>query len=149
MVVKTGRNDPCVCGSGKKFKKCCIKEVQFEKPTNKYQVGQETKSDVLKLVIDILQETYPDFKILDISDYLDTINYRQYQLNNMRMKTLLVAEKNINNMGVFTDRGPDSCDTIVMYNGAYRVFNGLELRGAIAHIDEMIEQSPYKDTVVG
>ncbi|MCB9902908.1 MAG: SEC-C domain-containing protein [Planctomycetes bacterium] len=22
---KTGRNDPCVCGSGKKFKKCCGK----------------------------------------------------------------------------------------------------------------------------
>ena len=21
---KTGRNDPCPCGSGKKFKKCCI-----------------------------------------------------------------------------------------------------------------------------
>ena len=20
---KTGRNDPCTCGSGKKFKKCC------------------------------------------------------------------------------------------------------------------------------
>jgi hypothetical protein len=22
-MKKTGRNDPCVCGSGKKFKKCC------------------------------------------------------------------------------------------------------------------------------
>ena len=22
-MEKTGRNDPCVCGSGKKFKKCC------------------------------------------------------------------------------------------------------------------------------
>jgi uncharacterized protein YecA (UPF0149 family) len=21
---KTGRNDPCPCGSGKKFKKCCL-----------------------------------------------------------------------------------------------------------------------------
>ncbi|HGY9612532.1 TPA: SEC-C metal-binding domain-containing protein, partial [Vibrio harveyi] len=20
---KVGRNDPCICGSGKKFKKCC------------------------------------------------------------------------------------------------------------------------------
>jgi methionyl aminopeptidase len=27
--VKTGRNDPCPCGSGKKFKKCC-----FDKETN-------------------------------------------------------------------------------------------------------------------
>jgi len=22
-----GRNDPCVCGSGKKFKKCCINKI--------------------------------------------------------------------------------------------------------------------------
>jgi SWIM/SEC-C metal-binding protein len=22
--LKTGRNDPCECGSGKKFKKCCL-----------------------------------------------------------------------------------------------------------------------------
>jgi uncharacterized protein YecA (UPF0149 family) len=24
---KTGRNEPCRCGSGKKFKKCCIGEA--------------------------------------------------------------------------------------------------------------------------
>jgi peptide deformylase len=24
--IKIGRNDPCVCGSGKKYKKCCLKE---------------------------------------------------------------------------------------------------------------------------
>ncbi len=23
-MVKIGRNDPCPCGSGKKFKKCCL-----------------------------------------------------------------------------------------------------------------------------
>jgi uncharacterized protein YecA (UPF0149 family) len=22
-MTKTGRNDPCPCGSGKKYKKCC------------------------------------------------------------------------------------------------------------------------------
>ena len=24
-----GRNDPCPCGSGKKFKKCCLQRVSF------------------------------------------------------------------------------------------------------------------------
>jgi uncharacterized protein YecA (UPF0149 family) len=24
-VSKAGRNDPCPCGSGKKFKKCCLR----------------------------------------------------------------------------------------------------------------------------
>ncbi|NGX51770.1 MAG: hypothetical protein KR126chlam5_00055 [Candidatus Anoxychlamydiales bacterium] len=26
-MKKTGRNDPCVCGSGKKFKKCCERKM--------------------------------------------------------------------------------------------------------------------------
>jgi hypothetical protein len=26
-MQKTGRNDPCVCGSGKKFKKCCERKM--------------------------------------------------------------------------------------------------------------------------
>ncbi|MGQ0564810.1 MAG: SEC-C metal-binding domain-containing protein [Gemmobacter sp.] len=27
--LKVGRNDPCVCGSGKKFKKCCLRNQKF------------------------------------------------------------------------------------------------------------------------
>ena len=26
--AKVGRNDPCPCGSGKKFKKCCMNKQQ-------------------------------------------------------------------------------------------------------------------------
>lgn len=32
-LVKVGRNDPCPCGSGKKYKRCCI-----EKYKNAYRV---------------------------------------------------------------------------------------------------------------
>jgi hypothetical protein len=28
MVTKTGRNDPCPCGSGKKYKRCCLEHDQ-------------------------------------------------------------------------------------------------------------------------
>lgn len=32
MVTKPGRNDPCTCGSGKKYKKCCLeKDRQAER----------------------------------------------------------------------------------------------------------------------
>lgn len=31
MMDKTGRNDPCPCGSGKKYKSCCWKKEQVEK----------------------------------------------------------------------------------------------------------------------
>ena len=29
---KPGRNDPCPCGSGKKFKRCCIESMTFRLP---------------------------------------------------------------------------------------------------------------------
>ena len=28
---KIGRNDPCPCGSGKKYKNCCLKSGKYEK----------------------------------------------------------------------------------------------------------------------
>lgn len=28
-MSKIGRNDPCPCGSGKKFKKCCIDKPEY------------------------------------------------------------------------------------------------------------------------
>ena len=30
-MVKTGRNEPCPCGSGKKYKKCCLKKDNYLK----------------------------------------------------------------------------------------------------------------------
>lgn len=33
---KVGRNDPCPCGSGKKYKKCCLEKEKFLLPYQKY-----------------------------------------------------------------------------------------------------------------
>ena len=29
LEEKLGRNDPCPCGSGKRFKKCCLRKGRF------------------------------------------------------------------------------------------------------------------------
>ncbi|MGC9519216.1 MAG: SEC-C metal-binding domain-containing protein [Desulfuromonadaceae bacterium] len=29
-MAATGRNEPCPCGSGKKYKKCCLDKDQME-----------------------------------------------------------------------------------------------------------------------
>lgn len=34
---KIGRNDPCPCGSGKKYKNCCLESGEFE---TMHQVGE-------------------------------------------------------------------------------------------------------------
>ena len=31
MIEKVGRNDPCPCGSGKKYKNCCLQKEQQKK----------------------------------------------------------------------------------------------------------------------
>ena len=36
-MVKIGRNNPCPCGSGKKYKKCCINKLK------KGDLGQSVK----------------------------------------------------------------------------------------------------------
>ena len=50
-MAKTGRNDPCPCGSGKKYKHCCYAEKhQPSMPTlfpEKTQIG--TRSAALKV----------------------------------------------------------------------------------------------------
>ena len=36
-MAKTGRNDPCPCGSGKKYKKCCISKKAPPAPQSEYR----------------------------------------------------------------------------------------------------------------
>jgi hypothetical protein len=46
-MEKVGRNDPCPCGSGKKYKKCCeLKEApkQTHKPLNARSISVQTAS---------------------------------------------------------------------------------------------------------
>ncbi len=45
----TGRNDPCPCGSGKKYKKCCLSKAYVEKGEGKEDAVRE------KVVLDLLK----------------------------------------------------------------------------------------------
>ena len=33
-MVRIGRNDPCPCGSGKKYKHCCLGKLSIENATS-------------------------------------------------------------------------------------------------------------------
>jgi hypothetical protein len=47
---KVGRNDPCPCGSGKKYKKCCLKSTKpIEFPDNRLDISGFQFSDDFKL----------------------------------------------------------------------------------------------------
>jgi hypothetical protein len=54
-VVRIGRNDPCPCGSGKKFKKCCLAKEQES------QREPETYHDYCLKVVDSLRQKILQF----------------------------------------------------------------------------------------
>jgi hypothetical protein len=45
---KVGRNDPCPCGSGKKFKKCCEHKTKHKKMTAQILSSAPDSGEVLQ-----------------------------------------------------------------------------------------------------
>jgi hypothetical protein len=41
MSKKIGRNDPCSCGSGKKYKKCCMKNIKEQHASSQSWIDEE------------------------------------------------------------------------------------------------------------
>ncbi len=49
-MSKIGRNDPCPCGSGKKYKKCCMEKVEVQRRYN------DAKQNLLSKLVDFFLE---------------------------------------------------------------------------------------------
>lgn len=60
--LKVGRNDPCPCGSGKKYKKCCINKPEFN-----HQVKEQPSNHKLTLT------RVKQLSVHQILEYLRTI----------------------------------------------------------------------------
>jgi hypothetical protein len=54
--MKTGRNELCPCGSGKKFKKCCMDKV----PTTEVVIARPIECSPDKPIIPGLEDMKPD-----------------------------------------------------------------------------------------
>lgn len=52
MTERAGRNDPCPCGSGLKYKKCCL-------PVDREKEGTEATTETVEQI----EEPYEDFEI--------------------------------------------------------------------------------------
>ena len=70
MTKKIGRNDPCPCGSGKKYKKCCEERLG---PKRKFQAsvissgmtgGKDLKGKAVKISTDFFNRPPPPKKEL-------------------------------------------------------------------------------------
>jgi len=94
---EVGRNDPCPCGSGKKYKKCCMREDQREKLLrSKLNEPKELNDAFLKKEKYIEEFGYPvlkyDFFILELINIAgDVLNiYNKYgNINRVKLSSLL------------------------------------------------------------
>jgi len=123
-MKKIGRNDKCSCGSNKKYKICCLQkhnELKL-KENEKYSFGQNESSDKIKICLDYFKNQYKDHKVIDISNDLNTDNYKTYQIKNYTNKIIMIAERNEINKEIFTQRSQNNENIIILYRGSYRLF---------------------------
>ena len=87
-TLKAGRNDPCPCGSGLKYKKCCLGKSILE-PENlkdlyakKYKIRLKQEADIEgirkagRLTLDTLDLVEPEIKPGITTDYINTLVHK-------------------------------------------------------------------------
>lgn len=89
LLVKIGRNDPCPCGSGKKYKKCCMsKDQKLDNESNSEENKSEEPEKKHPRSDEIENNFHRAYNLLDEGDYsraakvfrsivlMDSNNYR-------------------------------------------------------------------------
>ncbi len=64
-MSKIGRNDPCSCGSGKKYKKCCLKNNQASPLSFTRRKMRQTEAELVKEILAYSRKHYHEDLILN------------------------------------------------------------------------------------
>ena len=136
-MVKVKPNEPCTCGSGIKYKKCCA-----NKATNvltKYDTGQTTSSDIIKACLTVLSNRYDKAKFIDVTDDLTELTYKEYQLKNFSNSIVMIAERTELNADVFATRiDNESSNIILFHKGSYRTFSHKNVERVLESVKNLI-----------
>lgn len=89
-MAKLGRNDPCSCGSGKKFKKCCYGKQQQERPAA-VQPGQLTLSGEVKKIQQVAVAGKSEVRTIGVFVLFSSESGDGWLLELTEMDALLVA----------------------------------------------------------
>ena len=75
--MNVGRNDPCTCGSGKKYKKCCLDENQTSQDEFKKRRWSAVQTGLIEKILDhasefygphAIHEAYNEFQLFETED---------------------------------------------------------------------------------
>jgi hypothetical protein len=131
---KDPKNLQCECGSKKKAKHCCMKNLPAI-----YKTTQEKSSENVMDCMALLMEKFPSHKIIDITDRLNNLTYKPFQIANYTEPIIMVAEKTEANATVFSTRVDSAkSDMMVLYHGAFRTFPHEYLERVIDSVCAMI-----------
>lgn len=150
-MKKIGRNEKCLCGSGKKFKICCLNNIEREKARqiDLYDNGCEIESEELKDVMELLKEEYADHKIINLSNVLIEDNYKIIQTRHYYANVIMIAKRNKENESVFLKRAPGKQNIMVLYRGAYQCFDHEDILVAMEKVLEMIDKRKVGENYTG
>lgn len=113
-MIKIGRNDPCPCGSGKKFKKCCIESWKNDVIDGNSNISAKDMSSnqfpFLLKKVGKLNEIFKEYRLKDLVKAVFCINIcvnnrsaleNALALNQCLMKNDFYGEERINNYDTF------------------------------------------------
>lgn len=94
LSPQVGRNDPCHCGSGKKYKKCCLTKDEEKEQLKRRLEITETVSDKYFSVKEYIGESgYPvisfDYFLLEILNMTGGILHVYQKMNTLEIKVIL------------------------------------------------------------
>jgi hypothetical protein len=65
-MTKLGRNDPCSCGSGKKYKKCCLASIEVAQ--SQYRRLRQVEAGLIPRLLEHALDTFGEESILGAWD---------------------------------------------------------------------------------
>ncbi|MFM9825828.1 YecA family protein [Flavobacterium sp.] len=136
MSNKIGRNDPCPCGSVKKYKKCCInsdKELEFAQPkSNKREnktfefIETNNSHPLLNLIIDLQMQPNNHGKNVRMEELATHIvtNLNSNPNGNLKLFKQHLDREFASN---YMEDIPENLfsENIVFYGGNYTAFSGI------------------------
>jgi hypothetical protein len=80
MKTDMQRNKPCPCGSGKKFKKCCLLTEQTSRPSSREILGRACR-DAFSLLLDFAEKIPDPFEVPPLDRPLPALPNEETQSN--------------------------------------------------------------------
>lgn len=173
--MKIGRNEPCPCGSGKKYKKCCLDKTEGRLPLSDYereidnlmdagyvflQMNEDEKACDAWLVLWERLKLSIQAEILDAKDWIrmfqrgdsiyDWCQDFEMELGNAGLKSDEYHRKRITYCEEFCDFFPNS-EELILHNMWRAIGESQAAIGEVAEADQTFQEliADYPDNIWG